>query len=83
MNKISTSNLIIISLSFIILSCNSNLDNTKLPNDIRWVVKSPEYNILCEQIYNTAWGKLSRVLKNSDSKSCIVMDLDETVLDNT
>ena len=83
MNKILYKNLIILTLSFLILSCNSNSDNIKLPNDIRWVVKSKEYDILCEQIYNTAWGKLSRLLKNSDSNSCIVMDLDETVLDNS
>ena len=83
MNKILYKNLIILTLSFLILSCNANSDNIKLPNDIRWVVKSKEYDILCEQIYNTAWGKLSRLLKNSDSNSCIVMDLDETVLDNS
>ena len=83
MNKILYKNLIILTLSFLILSCNTNPDNIKLPNDIRWVVKSKEYDILCEQIYNTAWGKLSRLLKNSDSNSCIVMDLDETVLDNS
>ena len=83
MNKLLYKNLIIFTLSFLILSCNTNSDNIKLPNDIRWVVKSKEYDILCEQIYNTAWGKLSRLLKNSDSNSCIVMDLDETVLDNS
>ena len=83
MNKLLYKNLIILTLSFLILSCNTNSDNIKLPNDIRWVVKSKEYDILCEQIYNTAWGKLSRLLKNSDSNSCIVMDLDETVLDNS
>lgn len=83
MNKILTKNLILFTLSFFIFSCNVDSGDIKLPNDIRWVVKSPEYKILCEQIYNTAWGKLSRILKNSDSKSCIVMDLDETVLDNS
>ena len=83
MNKKLYINLIILTLSFLILGCNVNSDNIKLPNDIRWVVESKEYDILCEQIYNTAWGKLSRLLKNSDSNSCIVMDLDETVLDNS
>ena len=83
MNKKLYINLIILTLSFLILGCNANSDNIKLPNDIRWVVESKEYDILCEQIYNTAWGKLSRLLKNSDSNSCIVMDLDETVLDNS
>tara|TARA_Y100000994_G_scaffold8524_1_gene7137 strand:+ start:1083 stop:1754 length:672 start_codon:yes stop_codon:yes gene_type:complete len=68
---------------FLLLSCSSNSENTKLPNDIRWVVNSSEYDILCEQIYTNAWKNLSVILKKSDSKSCIVMDLDETVLDNS
>ena len=64
------------------LSENSN-DTFELPNDIRWVVQSPEYKILSNQIYETAWDNLSKNLKLADSKSCIVMDLDETVLDNS
>jgi len=54
-----------------------------LPNDIRWVTNSSEYKILCEQIYKNAWDNLSDVLKIADSKSAIIMDLDETVLDNS
>ena len=68
---------------FLLLSCSSNSEDTKLPNDIRWVVNSSEYDILCEQIYTNAWKNLSAILKKTDSKSCIVMDLDETVLDNS
>ena len=56
---------------------------TKLPNDIRWVTNSNEYKILCEQTYKNAWDNLSGVLKNADAQSCIIMDLDETVLDNS
>ena len=56
---------------------------TKLPNDIRWVTESPEYSILCEQTYKNAWDNLSSTLLSADSKSAIVMDLDETVLDNS
>ena len=55
----------------------------KLPNDIRWVTNSSEYKILCEQTYQNAWDNLSNVLKIADSKSAIIMDLDETVLDNS
>ncbi len=56
---------------------------TKLPNDIRWVTNSNEYKILCEQTYQNAWDNLSGVLKNANAQSCIIMDLDETVLDNS
>ena len=31
----------------------------KLPNDIRWVVKSKEYKNLTEQVYSSAWDKVS------------------------
>ena len=55
----------------------------KLPNDIRWVTNSSEYQILCKQIYENAWDNLSSDLKAANSYSAIVMDLDETVLDNS
>ena len=32
-----------------------NSDKIKLPNDIRWVTNSSEYQILCEQTYKNAW----------------------------
>ena len=56
---------------------------TKLPNDIRWITNSSEYKILCEQTYKNAWDNLSDVLKNATSQSAIIMDLDETILDNS
>ena len=56
---------------------------TKLPNDIRWVTNSSEYQILCEQTYKNAWDNLSDVLKNATAQSAIIMDLDETILDNS
>ncbi len=56
---------------------------TKLPNDIRWITNSTEYKILCEQTYKNAWDNLSEVLKNANSQSAIIMDLDETILDNS
>ena len=55
----------------------------KLPNDIRWVTNSNEYKILCEQTYKNAWNNLSQELKNASNQSAIIMDLDETVLDNS
>lgn len=56
---------------------------TKLPNDIRWITNSDEYKILCEQTYKNAWDNLSDILKNETSQSAIIMDLDETILDNS
>ena len=58
-------------------------NETKLPNDIRWVTNASEYKILCEQIYKNAWQNLSETLKKATFQSAIIMDLDETVLDNS
>ena len=87
---------ILLSMCLICYSCMLNFeignqDNSsdtkkkeiKLPNDIRWVTNSSEYQILCEQTYENAWDNLSTILKTADSQSAIIMDLDETVLDNS
>ena len=65
---------LIISLSF----CASS---TNLPNDVRWVVNSSEYEKLCRQIYSKAIDDISQIFV--DGNSAIIMDLDETILDNS
>ena len=66
----------------------------KLPNDVRWVVNSKEYEALCHQVYNQAKKDitdLNNIFKttyyypnNPDlNLGVVVMDLDETVLDNS
>ena len=60
-----------------------NKQTTKLPNDIRWVTNSSEYKILCEQIYQHAWNNLSVTLNEATNETAIIMDLDETVMDNS
>ena len=60
---------------------NGVLENQlQLPNDVRWVTESKEYNKLCMQIYRSAW----RIIRNVYAEDrVIIMDLDETVLDNS
>ena len=69
-------------LSLIIFSFSFS---EKLPNDVRWVVKSKEYKSLCNQTYNIAEMQLDAILKKKKrtGKLAVVMDLDETVLDNS
>ena len=55
--------------------------NEKLPNDIRWVVKSKEYNMLCKQIYKEAMFKTKKIY--SKKNQAVIMDLDETILNNS
>ena len=59
------------------------LEKKALPNDVRWVTQSNEYSSLCTQTYRLAVQILLPKLKNAGSGDAIVMDLDETVLDNS
>ena len=70
-----------------LFACSDNIkkieENDKLPNDIRWVTNSSEYKILCQQIYNNATINLLPLINKKNVKYAVVMDLDETVLDNS
>ena len=57
-------------------------DYLSLPNDIRWVRQSGEYKELCKQVFQQAWYQ---VKKQADlgGKLAVVVDLDETILDNS
>lgn len=57
-------------------------NESPLPNDTRWVRESKEYKSICEQTYKAAWHSLKKRRKGNMTP-VIVMDLDETVLDNS
>ena len=59
----------------------ANKEGAKLPNEVRWVTQSSEYSSVCEQIYNSASSVLQNQFEGVD-RPVIVMDLDETVLNN-
>tara|TARA_B110000444_G_C18784675_1_gene569262 strand:+ start:642 stop:1307 length:666 start_codon:yes stop_codon:yes gene_type:complete len=63
------------------ISACQNEGDIKLPNDVRWVTQSNEYTSLCEQIYSSAGSVLQNQFEGVD-RPVIVMDLDETVLNN-
>jgi len=70
--------------SFILISSTCFIvKGDKLPNDIRWVTKSEEYTSLCIQTYQMAESAVLPNLKKGKGNLAIVMDLDETVLDNS
>ena len=58
-------------------------DEKLLPNEIRWIRESKEYESLCRQIYTHAKEKIGGIAKDSESNLAVVIDLDETVLDNS
>ena len=68
---------------YIALLCFAVSQAFPLPNDVRWVTNSSEYKILCKQIYEHAWWKINSNPILEQSQWAIVMDLDETVLDNS
>ena len=73
--------LIFYFLIIIAFFANSQEDSV-LPNDVQWVTKSSEYQSLCEQIYINAWISIRNKVASVD-EPVIIMDLDETVLDNS
>ena len=67
---------------YLIFVFSLSMLNAKLPNDVRWVVSSDEYKFNCIQTYQMAYHSILEKCKNTKNP-VIVMDLDETVLDNS
>ena len=61
----------------------SFLFTDKLPNDVRWVVESSEYESLCHQTYRLATERIKNLQDIDGQNLAVIMDLDETVLDNS
>ena len=57
----------------------------KLPNDVRWVRQSAEYSTLCKQLFRQATAVILKTVKSEKSSGnlAVVVDLDETVLNNS
>ena len=67
---------------YLIVIFSLSLLNAKLPNDVRWVVSSEEYKFNCIQTYQVAYHSILEKCNNTNNP-VIVMDLDETILDNS
>ena len=75
----------ILSLFLFLIGSVMVVGEEKLPNDIRWIRQSTEHRTLCEQLFRQATVAIIRKVKtekNSDNLA-VVVDLDETVLDNS
>ena len=75
---------------FFLISFYTTFIFAKLPNDVRWVRESKEYIALCNQVYANAIDKLKDTISPNNyslniinNNYAVVMDLDETVLDNS
>lgn len=54
-----------------------------LPRDVRWVKNSIEYGAICMQTYRAAWRAVKSQAKALREPWAVVLDIDETVLNNT
>jgi 5'-nucleotidase (lipoprotein e(P4) family) len=75
----------ILNLFLLMIGSVMVVGEEKLPNDIRWIRQSTEYRALCEHLFRQATVAILRKVKtekNSDNLA-VVVDLDETVLDNS
>ncbi len=62
----------------------SPINNHTMMMNVLWHQTAAEYRALCYQAYNVATEKLQLALKNkSDKPLAVVVDVDETILDNS
>ena len=66
-----------------LISCNQE-NNSKKEHSLHWHKNSGEYVALCHQAFNIAKLKLDNAInKNYSKKLAVVIDIDETILNNT
>lgn len=85
-------------LVILFCGCNNSKYNETLENlkPVVWMQTSVEYRMLCEQTYKMAFSNINKALSDSNWTACleqcedykslppaIIMDVDETVLDNS
>ena len=60
-------------------------ETESLPNEVRWVRKSEEYPMLCQQVFKQAREVIGKAMKGNKGVAnlAVVVDLDETILDNS
>ncbi|MFQ5754102.1 MAG: HAD family acid phosphatase [bacterium] len=74
---------VFVLLIFGTTSCTIAQQYKPLPRDIKWVTTSVEYAALCTQTYRNAWQAVKRAARYETKNWVVVLDVDETVLDNS
>jgi 5'-nucleotidase (lipoprotein e(P4) family) len=87
------SRLAIALVAFVVAGCTANSNGgsaspaplaRSLPNDIRWFRTSAEYRALTRQTYMLAAERLPELTRGEAARSwAVILDADETVLDNS
>ncbi len=55
----------------------------KMPKDVKWVRYSVEWSAIYVSVYRNAWQQVKRRAANLQEDWAVVLDIDETVLDNS
>lgn len=61
----------------------SGIAQENLSKEIRWVRQSVEYAAVCKQTYFAAWRAVKSMAPAQQGDWAVVLDIDETVLDNS
>ncbi|MBZ4683305.1 MAG: hypothetical protein PWP46_676 [Fusobacteriaceae bacterium] len=80
--KLIIINLIIFSISFSKDFTEKNLEMESY-KAVSWMQNSSEYKLLCNQAFNIAKENLNKIKSENKGKMAVVVDLDETMLDNS
>ena len=76
---------IFLGITALIFNCQREQsgEEASIPNDIKWVRSSVEYQAICIQTYRCAWGAVKISSSQLNENWAVILDIDETVLDNS
>jgi 5'-nucleotidase (lipoprotein e(P4) family) len=74
-----------LGITAFIINCQRDQSGgeTSIPNDIKWIRLSIEYQAICIQIYRCAWEAVKIANSQLNENWAVILDIDETVLDNS
>ena len=74
---------VMMSILLCLFFVNPNTVCSQLPNDLKWVTQSIEYPALCTQVYRNGWQVVKAAAQTETRNWVVVLDIDETVLNNS
>jgi acid phosphatase len=72
-----------IAIGLLLIALMEEYAFAQLSKEVKWVTESVEYAAICTQTYRTAWQAVKEAARNEQRNWVVVLDIDETVLDNS
>jgi predicted secreted acid phosphatase len=71
-----------LGITAFIINCQRDQSGgeTSIPNDIKWIRLSIEYQAICIQIYRCAWEAVKIANSQLNENWAVILDIDETVV---